>query len=901
MVKRTDLHSILIIGAGPIIIGQACEFDYSGTQGVLSLKEEGYRIILVNSNPATIMTDPKLADMIYFDPLNVDSLEKIIAHERPDALLPTLGGQTALNLALALSKAGILEKYGVELIGANVTAIESAEDRALFRQKMLEIGLEVPKSITATTLDEALLAQKVIGFPVMVRSSFTLGGKGCGIAYDQQQLIELLQAAFEASPLQTIILDEALIGWKEFEMEVVRDKNDNCMLICSIENIDPMGVHTGDSMTVSPAQTLSDKEYQKMRESAFQVLRAIGVETGGSNVQFAVNPADGRMLVIEMNPRVSRSSALASKATGYPIAKIAAKLAVGYTLEELYSDLTGISAAFEPTLDYIVVKLPRFHFDKFPSQKDQLGPKMRSVGEVMAMGRTFEEALLKAMRSLENSPEPSTFQPLCIPTSSRLWHLFEVFSSSKDPNELLVEVHAETHIDPWFLQKIQELALTDFSKDDLFTLKRKGFSDAIIAEKWGCSEKEVRKLRKEKAIFPVFKRIDGCAAEFPTAMPTFYSTYEQHCEGRPTKNPKIVVLGSGANRIGQGIEFDYCCVHAVEALREKGYETIMINCNPETVSTDYTCADRLYFSPLTVEDILAIIEMEQPLGVLVQYGGQTPLNCAHALETEGVNLLGCSAHLIDLTENRASFKTFLDELSLKQPKNIILHDKEAPSLDFPVIVRPSFVLGGKGMSIVHDEKALKAFLQKSSHFPLLIEEFLQDAIEVDIDAISDGTDVFIPAIMEHVEPAGIHSGDSACTIPPIHLPLDIQKELKKQTTAIVLALGIKGLINVQFAIQKEIIYTLEVNPRASRTVPFVSKALNIDLVKIATLCVLGEKLPKICLPESENYYVKEAVLPFSTFGEFALGPEMKATGEVIGIGKTFEEAYQKAQIAAGYL
>jgi len=859
MPKRTDIHHILIIGSGPIVIGQACEFDYAGTQACQALREEDYKVTLINSNPATIMTDLKMADNIYIEPLTKEFVTRIIEKEKPDAILPTMGGQTALNLALELE--------GVELLGANSHAIELAEDRVLFRQTIEKLGLDLPCSGIAKNLNEAMDVLSEIGLPIVVRPSFILGGSGSGIAHTEEEFISLCTTAFDAAPDQELLLDEALIGWKEFEMEVVRDKNDNCIIVCCIENIDPLGIHTGDSITVAPQQTLTDKEYQKMRDASFAILRAIGVETGGSNVQFAVNPKDGRMVVIEMNPRVSRSSALASKATGFPIAKIAAKLAVGYTLPELSSEVTGnqIPASFEPTLDYVVVKIPRFNFEKFKGCDVKLGTQMRSVGEAMAIGRTFKEALLKAMRSMEfPSPPRSTSLE---PGPYRLWAIFESFRMGMS----LKEIHQATAIDPWFLSQIEELSLQKQTKKPV-----------------------------------VYKRIDSCAAEFSTSMAYLYSSNEEECEARPSDRPKILILGSGPSRIGQGIEFDYCCVHAIETFKELGYETLIVNCNPETVSTDLTCADKLYLSPLTMEDILPICALEKPVGVVVQYGGQTPLNLAPALAKAGIPLLGMTAPLIELTEDRAQFQQFLQTLGLKQPKNISIHSLD--EAEYPLIVRPSFVLGGRAMTIVSKPEDLKTCLQNAFEAapgkPILVEQYLIDAIEVDIDAVSDGEEVFIPGIMEHVEPAGVHSGDSACSLPPFSLSEEIQDELKLQTKKIALGLKVVGLINIQFAIQGKTIYVLEVNPRASRTCPFISKATGIDLVKVATRCLMGISLKEqgyLKTPHLDYFAVKEAVLPFAKFPNVdpLLGPEMKSTGEVMGIGKTFAEAYAKAQIASG--
>jgi carbamoyl-phosphate synthase large subunit len=901
MPKRTDIKKILIIGSGPIVIGQACEFDYAGTQACMALKEEGYEVVLINSNPATIMTDLQMADSTYIEPITKEIITRII---EPCAILPTMGGQTALNVALELDKCGVLKKYNVELLGATPRAIELAEDRSLFRQVMQTLGLGLPKSGVAKNLKEAKDVLGKLGLPIIVRPSFILGGSGSGIAHTEEEFFSLCKQAFNVAPEQDVLLDEALIGWKEFEMEVVRDKNDNCIIVCCIENLDPLGIHTGDSITVAPALTLTDKEYQKMRNASFAILRAIGVETGGSNVQFAIHPKDGRMVVIEMNPRVSRSSALASKATGFPIAKVAAKLAAGYTLPELSSDLTGnqIPASFEPTIDYVVVKIPRFNFEKFKGTEIKLGTQMRSVGEAMSIGRTFKEGLLKAMRSMEVSSIPK--QGLS-PGPFRLWAIFDAFRAGMP----LKEIHKQTDIDPWFLDQIQELVMAE-KETDLLTLKRLGYSDALIAGFFGCTEEEIRAKRKKEGIVPVYKRIDSCAAEFATSVAYLYSCYEEECEAKPSKKPKMMILGSGPSRIGQGIEFDYSCVHAIQALKEEGFETIIVNCNPETVSTDYDCADKLYCSPLTAEDILDIVDVEKPQGVLVQYGGQTPLNLTAPLLKAGVPLLGMTLDLIDKTEDRASFKEFLTKLGLKQPENAIIHSIEEPvQMGFPLIVRPSFVLGGRAMAIAMKEDELNGCLldafAASPDKPVLVERFLIDATEVDIDAICDGKDVFIPGILEHVEFAGVHSGDSACCLPPHSLSVAVQEELKKQTKKIALGLNFVGLINIQFAIEGDTIYVLEVNPRASRTAPFTSKATGIDLVKIATRCLLGISLKKqgyLETPKLNYFAVKEAVLPFSKFDnvDSLLGPEMKSTGEVMGLGNSFAEAYAKAQIASGY-
>jgi len=910
--KRADFHSILVIGSGPIIIGQACEFDYAGTQACLALREEGYKVILVNSNPATVMTDLDVADVTYMEPLTVEVLSCIIDKERPDALLPTMGGQTALNLAVALDKRNILSKYGVSLIGASVEAIHRAEDRKLFYQTMTQLGLDLPKSKQVHNLQEAKKVAEEIGFPIMIRPSFTLGGNGSGIALNQEELFYLCKEAFQAHPYQALTLDEALIGWKEYELEVIRDKQDHCIVVCSIENLDPLGIHTGDSITVAPIQTLTDKEYQNMRNAAFAVLRAIGVETGGANVQFGIHPHTGRMVVIEMNPRVSRSSALASKATGFPIAKIAAKLAVGYTLDELNNDLTGrqIPASFEPVIDYVVVKIPCFQFEKFPGIKDLLGPQMRSIGEVMAIGRTFSEALLKAMRSLEISAPPVFDLPLVsTPNSQRLWHLFHAFRSGMTISEL----HNLTYIDPWFLEEIKALVEAEtqaaWTPQAIFKLKRLGFSDVHIADLLKVEEKEIRDSRIYWGIQPVFKRVDSCSAEFSTSTAYAYATYEQSCEASPSARPKVMIVGSGSNRIGQGIEFDYACVHAVKALKDMDYETIMVNCNPETVSTDYDCADKLYCSPLTIEDLLPIIDIEKPIGVLLQFGGQTPLQLAKSLEEMQIPLLGFNTALIDTCENRMHFKTFLEKLHLKQPENSVMYSLSdpLPTLTYPQIVRPSFVLGGRGMCIVNSNEELlrsleTAFYAAPNH-PVLIERFLENAIEIDIDAISDGNEVFIPAIMEQVEYAGTHSGDSISYLPSLRIQEIIKDTLLQYTEVIALQLQLKGFLNIQFALQQGNIYVLEVNPRASRTIPFLSKATGIDLTKIATQCIMGCSLKELGYSRktiSLNYvFVKEPVFPHAKLGPISLGPEMKSTGEVMGIGATFQEARAKAQAAAG--
>jgi carbamoyl-phosphate synthase large subunit len=914
MPKRTDLKKVLIIGAGPIVIGQACEFDYAGTQACIALREEGYQVILINSNPATIMTDLSVADSTYIEPITREFVTKIIEKEKPCAILPTMGGQTALNVALDLAKSGLLARHGVELLGATPRAIELAEDRSLFRQIIELLNLGLPKSGSARNLEEAKQVLADLGLPIVVRPSFILGGSGSGIAHTEGEFLSLCKQAFITAPGKEILLDEALLGWKEFEMEVVRDKNDNCIIVCCIENVDPLGIHTGDSITVAPAQTLTDKEYQKMRDASFAILRAIGVETGGSNVQFAIHPKDGRMVVIEMNPRVSRSSALASKATGFPIAKVAAKLAVGYTLPELSSEFTGdqIPASFEPTIDYVVVKIPRFNFEKFKGSPQTLGTQMRSVGEAMAIGRTFQEALLKGMRSMEIPSIPKE-KFLQIPGPFRLWAIFDAVREGTS----LSQVNQLTGIDPWFLHQIQGLVEAEKKvegKEELHMLKKLGFSDAQIGSFSGCGEEQIREQRKEWGIVPSFKRVDSCAAEFSTSIAYLYSSYEEECEAYPSRSPKMMILGSGPSRIGQGIEFDYSCVHAIQALKEEGYETIIVNCNPETVSTDSDCADKLYCSPLTAEDILAIVDIEKPIGLLVQYGGQTPLNLTGPLVKAGVPLLGMTPELIEKTEDRASFKHFLHTLGLKQPENLIVHSLEeglsaGQQIGYPLIVRPSFVLGGRAMAIViKTEELHDCLLEAFSAFPgtpVLLEHFLVDATEVDIDAICDGCDVYIPGILEHVEPAGIHSGDSACSLPPFSLSTSLQEKLLEETKKIALGLNCVGLLNIQFAIQEDKIYVLEVNPRASRTAPFTSKATGIDLIKIATRCLLGISLKEQGYfepPVLQYFAVKEAVLPFSKFDnvDSLLGPEMKSTGEVMGLGSSFAEAYGKAQIASGY-
>ncbi len=891
MPKRTDIKSILVIGAGPIIIGQACEFDYSGVQACTALREEGYRIVLVNSNPATIMTDPEMADATYIEPITWPMLEKIIDIERPDALLPTMGGQTALNCALDLVKYGVLDKYGVELIGASREAIDKAEDREKFKQAMAHIGLSSARSAIAHSMEEALQVQAMIGYPVIIRPSFTLGGTGGGIAYNRQEFIEICERGLDASPTRELLIEESVIGWKEFEMEVIRDKQDNCIIICSIENLDPMGIHTGDSITVAPAQTLTDKEYQIMRNASIAVLREIGVETGGSNVQFAINPADGRLLVIEMNPRVSRSSALASKATGFPIAKIAAKLAVGYTLNELSNDITGgvTPASFEPTIDYVVTKIPRFAFEKFPQANDRLTTQMKSVGEVMAIGRTFQESFQKALRGLEigvdGLDEKSSDLDLIAaelghPGPERIWYVADAFRHGM----AFDEIYQLTHIDPWFLHQIanlvqQERSLTDSTLDSIDTdllrqLKRSGFSDRRLAKLLNSSELAIRTRRLNEKIYPVYKRVDTCAAEFSTDTAYLYSTYEEECEANPSTRKKIMVLGGGPNRIGQGIEFDYCCVHASLALREDGYETIMVNCNPETVSTDYDISDRLYFEPLTLEDVLNIVAVEKPNGVIVQYGGQTPLKLARDLERFGVPIIGTSPDMIDCAEDRERFQDLLNRYNLKQPMNRVARNVEmalaaATEIGYPLVVRPSYVLGGRAMEIVHEQKDLERYMQEAvkvtNDSPVLLDHYLNNAIEVDVDAIFDGKTILIGGIMEHIEEAGVHSGDSACSIPPFSLSAGLQQELRRQTEVMARALNVIGLMNVQFAIQNDIVYVLEVNPRASRTVPFVSKATGLQLAKISARCMVKKSLYDQAIfkdIEPTFFSVKEAVFFF---------------------------------------
>ena len=934
MPKRTDIKTVLIIGAGPIVIGQACEFDYSGAQACKALRDEGYRVVLVNSNPATIMTDPNMADAVYIEPINWQTVEKIIAKEKPDALLPTMGGQTALNCALDLADNGVLEKYGVELIGAKRDAIRMAEDRELFRVAMSEIGLECPRAAVARTLEEAIEIQATVGYPTIIRPSFTLGGSGGGIAYNREELIEIVTRGLELSPTTEVLVEESVLGWKEFEMEVVRDTADNCIIVCSIENFDAMGVHTGDSITVAPAQTLTDKEYQRLRDASIAVLRKIGVDTGGSNVQFGINAQNGRVVVIEMNPRVSRSSALASKATGFPIAKIAAKLAVGYTLDELRNEITGgaTPASFEPSIDYVVTKIPRFAFEKFPQADSRLTTQMKSVGEVMAMGRTFQESFQKALRGLEvgvdgmnekTQDREVLEKELGEPGPERIWYVGDAFAQGMSVDE----VFALTKIDPWFLVQIEEIvkieleletkSLDDIDAATLRLLKQKGFSDRRLAYLLQTTDTEVRNKRRELAIRPVYKRVDTCAAEFSTNTAYMYSTYDEECESAPTDKKKIMVLGGGPNRIGQGIEFDYCCVHAALAMREDGYETIMVNCNPETVSTDYDTSDRLYFEPLTLEDVLEIVDLEKPVGVIVQYGGQTPLKLALDLEANGVPIVGTSPDMIDAAEDRERFQKLLQDLELRQPPNRTARTEEealklAQEIGYPLVVRPSYVLGGRAMEIVHEQRDLERYMREavkvSNDSPVLLDRFLNDAIECDVDCISDGDTTFIGGVMEHIEQAGVHSGDSACSLPPYSLSQETIDELKRQTSLMAKGLNVVGLMNVQFAIQKQdgkdVVYVLEVNPRASRTVPYVSKATGLQLAKIAARCMVGQKLAEQGITKEvvpPYFSVKEAVFPFVKFPgvDTILGPEMKSTGEVMGVGTTFAEAFVKSQLGAG--
>lgn len=935
MPKRTDINSILILGAGPIIIGQACEFDYSGTQACQALKEEGYRVILVNSNPATIMTDPALADATYIEPVKWPIVEKIIQKERPDAILPTMGGQTALNCSLDLNRHGVLKKYDVELIGASCEAIDKAEDRELFDNAMTTIGLETPQHGMAHNMEQAYEALEKVGFPCIIRPSFTLGGTGGGIAYNREEFDDICARGLELSPTNELLIDESLIGWKEFELEVVRDKNDNCIIVCSIENLDAMGVHTGDSITVAPAQTLTDKEYQQLRNAAIAVLREIGVETGGSNVQFAVSPQNGRLVIIEMNPRVSRSSALASKATGFPIARVAAKLAIGFTLDELSNEITGgvTPASFEPTIDYVVTKIPRFTFEKFPEANDRITTQMKSVGEVMAIGRTFQESIQKALRGLEvgmcgfdpvldsklsNAKEVLT-RELTEPGAERIWYVADAFRQDWS----IDTVYELSGIDPWFLvqikdlveaeQKVAELKLANIDKDTMFGLKRKGFSDMRLAQMLDVSELEVQKARHDLGIRPVFKRVDTCAAEFVSSTAYMYSTYEEECEADASDRKKIMVLGGGPNRIGQGIEFDYCCVHAALAMREDGFETIMVNCNPETVSTDYNVSDRLYFEPLTFEDVIEIAQLEKPVGVIVQFGGQTPLNLVKRLELAGVPVIGTPPDAIDRAEDRERFQQLIQKLGLRQPPNCTVRSveesiEEANKISYPLVVRPSYVLGGRAMEVVYNEEELKRYMHQavmvSNKSPVLLDYFLSSAIEIDVDVVSDGERVVVGAIMQHIEQAGIHSGDSACSLPPYNLTMKVQDHIREQVSALALELGVVGLMNTQLAYQDGEIYVIEVNPRASRTVPFVSKCIGTSLAKVAARCMIGTSLKeqgftKEIIPKT--FAVKEAVFPFNKFPgvDPILGPEMKSTGEVMGVGTTFAEAYAKAQMGAG--
>ncbi|MCP5347267.1 MAG: carbamoyl-phosphate synthase large subunit [Gammaproteobacteria bacterium] len=935
MPKRTDIKSILIIGAGPIVIGQACEFDYSGAQACQALREEGYRVILVNSNPATIMTDPAMADATYIEPVNWKIVEKIIRKERPDAILPTMGGQTALNCALDLNKHGVLEKYNVELIGANCDAIDKAEDRELFDNAMKAIGLETPNHGLAHNMEQAYATLEQVGFPCIIRPSFTLGGSGGGIAYNREEFEEICARGLKLSPTNELLIDESLIGWKEYELEVVRDRNDNCIIVCPIENFDAMGVHTGDSITVAPAQTLTDKEYQILRDASIAVLREIGVETGGSNVQFAVNPENGRLVVIEMNPRVSRSSALASKATGFPIARVAAKLAVGYTLDELRNEITGgvTPASFEPTIDYVVTKIPRFTFEKFPEANDRITTQMKSVGEVMAIGRTFQESLQKALRGLEVGV--SGFDPildtrlsdatdtlkreLMEPGSQRIWYIGDAFRMGWT----VETVHELTGVDPWYLVQIEELikleqevakmSLSQIDRDTMFRLKRKGFSDRRLATLTGVSESEFQNTRHKMGVRPVYKRVDTCAAEFASTTDYMYSCYEEVCEANPSDRKKIMVLGGGPNRIGQGIEFDYCCVHAALAMREDGYETIMVNCNPETVSTDFNISDRLFFEPVTFEDVLEIVHLEKPVGVIVQFGGQTPLNIVTRLEEAGVPVIGTSPDAIDRAEDRERFQQLIQKLDLKQPPNCTVRSVEeslarARDLSYPLVVRPSYVLGGRAMEIVYNEEELNRYLHNavkvSNESPVLLDYFLSSAIEIDVDVVCDGKQVVVGAIMQHIEKAGVHSGDSACSLPPYSLPAEVQDQIRDQVTRLALELGVVGLMNTQLAYQDGEIYVIEVNPRASRTVPFVSKCIGQSLAKIAARCMVGQSLEQQNFTREvipTTYAVKEAVFPFVKFPgvDPILGPEMKSTGEVMGVGETFAEAFAKSQMGAG--
>ncbi len=935
MPRRTDLESILILGAGPIVIGQACEFDYSGAQACQALKEEGYRVILVNSNPATIMTDPAMADATYIEPVKWEIVEKIIAKEKPDAVLPTMGGQTALNCALDLEKHGVLDKYGVELIGAKCEAIDKAENRELFDRAMRSIGLETPAHGLAHSMEEAFEALDEIGFPCIIRPSFTLGGSGGGIAYNKEEFEEICSRGLELSPNNELLIDESLIGWKEYELEVVRDKHDNCIIVCAIENLDAMGMHTGDSITVAPAQTLTDKEYQILRNAAIDVLREIGVETGGSNVQFAVNPETGRLVIIEMNPRVSRSSALASKATGFPIARVAAKLAIGFTLDELRNEITGgvTPASFEPTIDYVVTKIPRFTFEKFPEANDRITTQMKSVGEVMAIGRTFQESLQKALRGLEvgmcgfdpvldskvSNAKQTLTRELTEAGAQRLWYVAEAFRQDWSINT----VYDLTGIDPWFLVQIEDIikselmvatqTLEEIDKDAMLRLKRKGFSDERLAQILDLSELEVQEHRHKLGVRPVYKRVDTCAAEFISTTAYMYSTYEEECEADVSDKDKIMVLGGGPNRIGQGIEFDYCCVHAALAMGEDGYETIMVNCNPETVSTDYNISDRLYFEPLTFEDVLEIVEIEKPKGVIVQFGGQTPLNLVRRLEAAGVPVIGTSPDAIDRAEDRERFQQLINKLNLKQPANCTVRSldeaiTEANRISYPLVVRPSYVLGGRAMEIVYNEEELRRYMDEavrvSNESPVLLDYFLPSAIEVDVDLVCDGEEVVVGAIMQHIEQAGIHSGDSACSLPPYNLPAEVQDDIREQVKSLALELGVVGLMNTQLAYQDGEVYIIEVNPRASRTVPFVSKCIGTSLAKVAARCMVGTKLKDQGFTSEtipKTYAVKEAVFPFNKFPgvDPILGPEMKSTGEVMGVGRSFAEAYAKSQMGAG--
>ncbi len=935
MPRRTDINSVLILGAGPIVIGQACEFDYSGAQACQALREEGFRVILVNSNPATIMTDPSMADATYIEPVKWQIVEKIIAKERPDAVLPTMGGQTALNCALDLNRMGVLEKYGVELIGAKSEAIDKAEDRELFDDAMVAIGLETPRHYMARSIEDAFTGLESIGFPCIIRPSFTMGGSGGGIAYNREEFEEICARGLELSPTNELLIDESLIGWKEYEMEVVRDKNDNCIIVCTIENFDAMGVHTGDSITVAPAQTLTDKEYQIMRNASIAVLREIGVETGGSNVQFGVNPKNGRLVVIEMNPRVSRSSALASKATGFPIARVAAKLAIGFSLDELRNEITGgvTPASFEPAIDYVVTKLPRFTFEKFPEADDRITTQMKSVGEVMAIGRTFQESLQKALRGLEvgmsgfdpvleadlSNAKAVLTRELTEPGAQRIWFVADAFRLGWSVDS----VYQQSGIDPWFLIQIEDIIkseeqlsvqkLSDIDAKTMLTLKRKGFSDQRMAQLLNVPEAEVQQVRHGLNVRPVYKRVDTCAAEFVSTTAYMYSTYEEECEAEPSKREKIMVLGGGPNRVGQGIEFDYCCVHAALAMREDGYETIMVNCNPETVSTDFNISDRLYFEPLTFEDVIEVVKLENPVGVIVQFGGQTPLNLVKDLEAAGVPVIGTSPDAIDRAEDRERFQHLIEKLNLKQPPNCTVRSvdealEQAKYIDYPLVVRPSYVLGGRAMEIVYNEAELQRYMHDavkvSNESPVLLDHFLSSAIEIDVDVVSDGEQVVVGAIMQHIEQAGIHSGDSACSLPPYNLPAEVQDQIREQIAALALELGVIGLMNTQLAYQDGEIYIIEVNPRASRTVPFVSKCIGTSLAKVAARCMTGKSLSEQGFTKEtvpKTFAVKEAVFPFNKFPgvDPILGPEMKSTGEVMGVGETFAEAYAKAQMGAG--